>query len=216
MSSGDLSDLACVLGLWQQKKTSTPLHHCHGHVTWRTSCPAHPPDPGTTEPAQCQIHIPACHTLSTCPHKAPESHNTHPILQPAGWSQLFQSQMQPLHETQRFWVPWWHQPDVIHPVIHERCSHKNLGNIQDQAGPSTNQDTAHLWRVQGQSWLNIHRPKQRSHTAWQKLTTLWQGTNSVDKLIHQFKVYHNWPGHITCNCLEPWMQTHSPHKSSKK
>src|SRR5258708_13371065 len=26
-------------------------------------------------------------------------------------------------------------------------------------------------------------------TAWQKLSTLWQGTNSVDKLIQQFKVH---------------------------
>src|SRR5258706_13916050 len=35
----------------------------------------------------------------------------------------------------------------------------------------------------------IFADPNREATAWQKLSMLWQGTNSVDELIQQFKVH---------------------------
>src|SRR5258708_13393839 len=100
MSSGDLSDTWHVC-LDSDSRRRLQLPYTTAMDMSLEEQVAHLTLQGTTEPAQCQIHIPACHTLSTCPHKAPESHNTHPILQPAGRSQLFQSPIHPLHEPTR-------------------------------------------------------------------------------------------------------------------
>src|SRR5258707_2811838 len=80
-------------------------------------------------------------------------------------------------------IPQQDEPDAIHPVIHEGWSCQDMGDAQDPASPQPLWDANEFEAEVDLMFTDLNQEA----TAQQKLSTLQQGTNSVNKPIQQLK-----------------------------
>ncbi len=141
--------------------------------------PAHPPDPGTAESAQCLICIPTCCPLTACLYKSswklplPHSLASRMVLTISKLNAASTCNLEVLSSL----------------TIQARCSSSchtwkvelpELGQCTKSGRSFIHWDTTHLQRIWGWSWLDVCGPKLGSHS---------MAETCINELIQQFEVH---------------------------